>query len=222
MAAFIGSFLFVLLAEMGDKTQLLAMAFAAKYSASKVLIAVFLATVINHALAVLVGHFLTTIMPMEIISFVAAVSFVIFGLWTIRGDRLEGEDKKASRFGPILTVGIAFFLAEMGDKTQLATISLAVEYRNMINVLMGTTLGMVVADAIGIVIGIVMRKHIPEKTIKWFSAVVFVLFGLSGIYAVALPRIGAAAAWAMIAVLSVITILLARRISAKNVSTKEG
>lgn len=182
MAAFFASFMFVVLAEMGDKTQLLAMAFATRFSAHKVLIAVFLATLINHALAVALGHFLTTVIPLEIISFVAALSFIIFGLWTIRGDKLEGEDKKESKFGPILTVGIAFFLAEMGDKTQLATISLAIEYQNMFNVLMGTTLGMVVADAIGIIIGIVLRKHIPEKTIKWFSASIFVLFGLMGVF----------------------------------------
>ncbi|TBR17428.1 TMEM165/GDT1 family protein, partial [bacterium] len=124
MTAFIASLIFVVLAEMGDKTQLLAMAFATRYSAHKVLIAVFLATLVNHALAVVFGHFLTVIIPMDIISFIAALSFIIFGLWTIRGDKLEGEDKKKSRFGPVLTVGIAFFLAEMGDKTQLATVSL--------------------------------------------------------------------------------------------------
>ena len=72
----------------------------------------------------------------------------------------RGEDKKESKFGPIITVGIAFFLAEMGDKTQLATISLAVKYQSMINVLIGTTLGMVIADAIGIIVGVVMRKYI--------------------------------------------------------------
>jgi Ca2+/H+ antiporter, TMEM165/GDT1 family len=183
MAAFIGSFFFVVLAEMGDKTQLLAMAFASKYSWYKVLIAVFLATILNHALAVAAGRFLTTVVPLDIISFAAALSFIGFGLWTIRGDTLEAHDKKASRFGPVVTVGIAFFLAEMGDKTQLATISLAVEYRTMLNVLMGTTLGMVVADAAGIVIGVVMRKHIPEKTIKWVAAGIFILFGLSGMHA---------------------------------------
>ncbi len=188
MTAFIASLIFVVLAEMGDKTQLLAMAFATRYSAHKVLIAVFLATLINHALAVVFGHFLTVIIPMDIISFIAALSFIIFGLWTIRGDKLEGEDKKTSRFGPVLTVGIAFFLAEMGDKTQLATVSLAVEYRNMINVLMGTTLGMVISDAIGIIIGVVLRKHIPEKAIKWVSASIFILFGLIGVYKVLFMR----------------------------------
>jgi putative Ca2+/H+ antiporter (TMEM165/GDT1 family) len=169
---------------MGDKTQLLAMAFAAKYSAYKVLIAVFFATLLNHALAVLVGQTLTTVIPLNIISLVAALSFILFGLWTLRGDELHGEDKKESRFGPIMTVAIAFFLAEIGDKTQLATISLAVKYRSMASVLMGTTLAMVAADAIGIIVGIVMRKHIPEKAIKWFSAIVFILFGIISAYRV--------------------------------------
>ncbi len=182
MVAFIASFLFVVLAEMGDKTQLLAMAFATRYSATKVLIAVFLATILNHGLAVAVGHFLTTVIPLDIISFVAALSFIVFGLWTMRGDQLNGEDQRASRFGTIATVAIAFFLAEMGDKTQLATISLAVEYQGMVNVLMGTTFGMVVADGIGIVVGIVLRKHLPDKAIKWFSAVIFILFGFIGVY----------------------------------------
>lgn len=182
MIGFIASFIFVVLAEMGDKTQLLAMVFAARYSAQKVLLAVLIATILNHTLAVLFGRFLTTIIPMSIISFVAALSFIIFGIWTIRGDKLEGEDKRESRFGPILTVGIAFFLAEMGDKTQLATISLAIQYQNMISVLAGTTLGMVVADAFGIFIGILMRKHIPQIAIKWFSAVVFILFGLYSLF----------------------------------------
>lgn len=179
MAAFIASLMFIVLAEMGDKTQLLAMAFATRYSAQKVLIAVFLATLLNHSLAVAVGHFLTIVIPMEIISFIAALSFIFFGLWTLRGDKLGGEDKKENRFGPIVTVGIAFFLAEMGDKTQLATISLAVEYQNMFNVLIGTTLGMVIADAFGIIVGVVLKKHIPEKIIKWVSAGIFILYGIA-------------------------------------------
>lgn len=187
--AFWASLIFVVLAEMGDKTQLLAMAFATKYSAGKVLVAIFLATILNHALAVLTGHFLTTVIPMDIISFLAAFSFIIFGLWTLRGDKLEGEDKKVSQFGPILTVGIAFFLAEMGDKTQLATISLAIKYQSMISVLMGTTVGMIIADAFGIIVGIVLKKHIPEKTIKWFSAIIFILFGLSGMYKIIAARL---------------------------------
>jgi putative Ca2+/H+ antiporter (TMEM165/GDT1 family) len=182
--------LFVVLAEMGDKTQLLAMAFATRYPPFKVLIAVFLATIINHALAVTVGHFLTVYIPIEIISFIASLSFIFFGLWTLRGDALSGEDKKPSRFGPVITVGIAFFLAEMGDKTQLATISLAIEYGNMLQVLIGTTLGMVVADGFGIIVGIVMRKKIPERVIKYISATIFGAFGFVGVYGALAPKLG--------------------------------
>jgi Ca2+/H+ antiporter, TMEM165/GDT1 family len=167
---------------MGDKTQLLSMAFAMRYSPLKVLIGVSIAVIVNHALAVVVGHFLTVLIPMEIITFIAAISFILFGLWTLRGDKLRGEDKKKSRFGPITTVAIAFFLAEMGDKTQLATISLAVEYNNMLFVLLGTTTAMIVADGIGIGVSILMRKRLPERIIKWISASVFIIFGFIGLF----------------------------------------
>lgn len=213
MAAFIASLMFVVLAEMGDKTQLLAMAFATRYSAYKVLIAVFLATVINHGLAVCVGHYLSVLIPLDIISLIAAISFVIFGLWTIRGDKLEGEDKKESKFGPVLTVGIAFFLAEMGDKTQLATISLAVEYKNMLSVLMGTTLGMVIADAFGIIVGIVLRKHIPDRIIKWISACIFILFGFIGVYKILSVKLNILVAVSIIGILVLLTTLAAYKIS---------
>ncbi len=198
---------------MGDKTQLLAMAFAAKYKAYQVLLAVFIATLLNHALAVVAGRSLTTIMPLDAISFIAALSFVIFGLWTIRGDKLEGKKKGASKFGPVLTVAIAFFLAEMGDKTQLATISLAVEYSSILNVLMGTTLGMVAADAIGIILGIVMRKHIPQKSIRWVSAVIFVLFGLTGVYKVLSSKISLTYVCVIISFIGICTIAAAYRIA---------
>jgi len=213
MSAFLASFLFVVLAEMGDKTQLLAMAFASRYKASQVLVAVFLATIINHGLAVLAGHFLAQTLPMDILSLVASLSFLLFGLWTIRGDTLEGEDKRATKFGPIVTVGIAFFLAEMGDKTQLATISLAVQYQNAFNVLMGTTLGMIVADAIGIIVGIVLKKHIPEKTIKWFSALIFVLFGLLGVYDSLSEKIAPLTLGAILLSLSLGTAFVAYRVA---------
>ena len=102
----------VVLAEMGDKTQLLAMAFATKYKASKVMIGVFMATIFNHALAVAVGNYITRFESAEIwIQAVASLSFIFFGLWTIRGDKLEGEENRISKYGAIATVGIAFFIS---------------------------------------------------------------------------------------------------------------
>jgi putative Ca2+/H+ antiporter (TMEM165/GDT1 family) len=213
MTAFVASLMFVVLAEMGDKTQLLAMAFATRYRPYKVLIAVFLATLANHSLAVVAGHFLGVVVPMDIISLVAAVSFVVFGLWTIRGDALKGEERRESRFGPVATVTIAFFLAEMGDKTQLATISLAVEYRSMLNVLMGTTLGMVIADTVGIVVGVVLRRHVPERTIKWIAAGVFVLFGFAGVYRILSGRIGTVYTLLVLCAMGICTVSAARVLS---------
>lgn len=182
----------VTLAEMGDKTQLLAMAFATKYKASKVLIGVFFATAINHALAVAVGNYITRFHTIETwIQGVAALSFIFFGLWTIRGDKLEGEDNRKSRFGAVMTVAIAFFIAELGDKTQLATIVLATRFPdNPIGILMGTTTGMLIADAIGICVGVVMCKRIPERTIKLVSAGAFILFGFIGSYQAATGDLG--------------------------------
>jgi putative Ca2+/H+ antiporter (TMEM165/GDT1 family) len=181
MKIFIASFLFVVLAEMGDKTQLLAMAFACRYPAKTVLAGVLAATLLNHLLAVVVGSWLTNLVPMDAIQIAAAASFILFGLWTLRGDELEGEDKKY-KFSPFWTVAVAFFFAEMGDKTQLATVALAAKYQSIIPIWMGTTTGMMVADAFGIIVGVVLGKRIPERFVKWFAAVIFILFGIAGLY----------------------------------------
>lgn len=183
MIAFVNAFLWVVVGEMGDKTQLLAMAMASKYKARYVMIGIFVATVLNHALAVLVGSYLGAILPMDIICIAASLSFILFGLWTIRGDENPEENKpKVSRYGPILTVAIAFFLAEMGDKTQLMTVALAVKYRQPLWTLMGTTAGMLVADGIGVLFGAWIRQHIPEVYIKWGAGIAFMLFGTLTLY----------------------------------------
>jgi Ca2+/H+ antiporter, TMEM165/GDT1 family len=181
MTIYLMSTVFVVLAEMGDKTQLLAMAFATRYKASTVLWGVFVATLLNHFLAVYLGNYITNFVPIHYIQIAAAVSFIIFGLWTIRGDELDNEDKRFN-FSPLWTVAIAFFLAEMGDKTQLATVALAAKYQTIIPVWMGTTTGMIIADVIGIVVGIVLGKKIPAVAVKWFAASIFILFGIIGLY----------------------------------------
>jgi putative Ca2+/H+ antiporter (TMEM165/GDT1 family) len=176
----------VVLAEMGDKTQLLAMAFATKYKAWQVMAGVFIATVFNHALAVALGYYMAGIESAQVwIQGAASLAFIAFGLWTIRGDSLDGEHKKPTRFGPIVTVTIAFFIAEMGDKTQLTTIALATKFpESPLAILAGTTTGMLIADAIGIIIGIVLAKKIPERKVKVVSAGAFMLFGFIGSYQV--------------------------------------
>jgi Ca2+/H+ antiporter, TMEM165/GDT1 family len=181
VTALLASLGFVFLAEMGDKTQLLAMAFATRYKASTVLWGVFAATVINHLLAVLAGTYLTNVIPIQYIQIAAAASFILFGLWTIRGDELRGEDKRFN-FSPFWTVAVAFFLAEMGDKTQLATIALAAKFQSVLFVLAGTTAGMVIADGAGIGVGIILGRKIPERVVKWVAAMIFIFFGLYGLY----------------------------------------
>jgi putative Ca2+/H+ antiporter (TMEM165/GDT1 family) len=182
--AFLFSVGAVLLAEMGDKSQLLAMAFATKYKASKVLLGICVATILNHALAVAVGNYITHFDSVQVwIQGIASLSFVFFGLWTIRGDKLEGEENKKTKFGAVITVAFAFFLAEMGDKTQLTTIALATKFpENPFGILIGSTSGMLIADAIGIVLGVVLCKKIPEKTVKFVSSGAFILFGFIGTY----------------------------------------
>ncbi len=190
LVALLASFLLIILAEMGDKTQFLAMSFATRYNAYKVLFAVFLATMARFAITVTIGQLLTTIVPLDVISLAASLSFIGFGLWTLRGEKPKTEDKKATRFGVVGTVFATFFIAEFGDKTQLTTISLAAQYRNAVSVFIGATLGMLVADGVGIAAGVVLGKHIPQRTIKWVSATIFLIFGLAGIYEVLPSKIG--------------------------------
>jgi Ca2+/H+ antiporter, TMEM165/GDT1 family len=194
LSAFILATVAVVLAEMGDKTQLLAMAFATRFRWQTVLWAVLAATLVNHLLAVAVGNVITQFIPLDWIKLVAAASFILFALWTIRGDSLHGEDQRQGS-SPFWTVAIAFFIAEMGDKTQLMTIALAADEavkiggtgwlakcQQIIPVWMGTTCGMMIADAFGIVVGIVLHKHIPEKAVKWVAALCFAGFGLIGLH----------------------------------------
>ncbi|MCR4962859.1 MAG: TMEM165/GDT1 family protein [Firmicutes bacterium] len=182
--AFVFSMTAVVLAEMGDKTQLLAMAFAAKYKALPVMAGVFIATVLNHGVAVAVGSYIASFSRLQIwIQALASLSFIFFGLWTLRGDKLNGEENRSSRFGPVLTVAIAFFIAEMGDKTQLATIALSAKFPvTPLFVLMGTTAGMLIADGVGVIAGVALGKKIPERKVKIISAAAFILFGWIGCY----------------------------------------
>jgi Ca2+/H+ antiporter, TMEM165/GDT1 family len=190
LAAFSAAFLLVVLAEMGDKTQFVAMTFAAKYNPFKVLFAIFLGTVANFAMVIVIGQLLIEIVPIDAISLAASVAFIAFGIWTVREEKTKEGNVKVSRFGIVATVSIAFFVAELGDKTQLATLSLAVQYQNPISVLVGATLAMIVADGIGIVIGVVFCRRIPQRKLKWLSATIFVFFGLVGVYEILWEKIG--------------------------------
>ena len=171
------TFVLILLAEMGDKTQLLTLLFATKFRARHVLGGVAAGTLANHALAVLLGGAALLIIPVAWVKFGAGLSFIGFGLWTFRGDRLSGSEEKT--FGhPLLTVAVSCFLAEMGDKTQLATAVLAAEASALLPVWLGSSLGMVIADGLAIVSGAILGRRLPEHAIKIGAALLFVLFGL--------------------------------------------
>src|SRR5215212_1020472 len=157
MSAFFIALFFVFIAEMGDKTQLVTLAFATRYRATTVLAGVFIATLLVHLFSVGLGEVLGIALPLFWIKILAGLAFIGFGLWTLRGDKLDDEEKVAeSRFGPIMTVGITFFLAELGDKTMLATVTIASQQQSFVPVWLGSTIGMVVADGIAVVVGKVL------------------------------------------------------------------
>ncbi len=178
-AAFALSFGVILLAELGDKSQLMALAFASRYRPLTVLVAVTIATLVVHAGSVLLGAAFAGVLPTAAIQVVAGIAFFLFAAWTIRGDTLGEDDQtRAARAGrwALVTIGTAFFLAELGDKTMLATITLATTEEPW-GTWLGSTAGMVVADALAIGVGAVLGARLPEHAIKVFAAAAFVMFG---------------------------------------------
>jgi Ca2+/H+ antiporter, TMEM165/GDT1 family len=182
LAATALSFAVIFVAELGDKSQLMAMTFATRFRALPVLLGIAAATAVTHAVSVGVGYLLGAAIPTFWISLVAAVAFVGFGLWTLRGDTLTDDEESrasASSRSAFLTVGVVFFLAELGDKTMLATITLATQYpgtSGVLGVWVGSTVGMVIADGLAIVLGRVLGRNLPERLIRIGAAVLFFAF----------------------------------------------
>lgn len=182
---FIASAAFVTLNEMGDKTQLLAMTFATRIKFWKVMAGVLIATLLNHGLAVTVGALLASVPGWQgWVKLIAALLFIVFGLWALKSDKADDGDGAGKKsMGDIATVAVAFFLAEMGDKTQLATITLSAQYSDTpLLVLAGTTTGMMIADGVGIVAGVLLNRKLPAEALRVFASVVFVLFGVVGLW----------------------------------------
>ncbi len=182
MHAFLLSTAVIFVAELGDKSQLMAMTFAARYRARDVLIGITVATAIVHLFSVALGRFVGDQFAesQDLISIVAGLAFLAFAAWTLRGDELtEAEADKARRSSgaAVLAVGVAFFLAELGDKTMLATVTLATQ-EGWLGTWIGSTVGMVLADALAIVVGAVLGRKLPEKAITYGAAAAFAVFGL--------------------------------------------
>lgn len=149
----LGSFLLVAVSEMGDKTQLLSFALAARFKSPwKVMAGIAVATLLNHGLASTLGQWVSRHASPGIMAVVLAASFIGFGLWTLKPDTLD-DGGSSGRFGPFITTTVLFFLAEMGDKTQLATVALAARYQSASLVTLGTTAGMLFTDGLAVFLG---------------------------------------------------------------------
>jgi putative Ca2+/H+ antiporter (TMEM165/GDT1 family) len=178
-AALLLSFAVIFVAELGDKSQLMAMTFALRHRWWVVLAGITVATTAVHLISVAVGHYLGAALPTHLLGLLGGVAFVLFGLWTLRGDSLSDDEAtraQRSTAPAFFAVTSAFLLAELGDKTMLATVTLAADH-DWVGVWIGSTLGMVAADALAIVVGALAGKHLPERAIQLAAAGLFLFFG---------------------------------------------
>jgi Ca2+/H+ antiporter, TMEM165/GDT1 family len=175
---FLLSFAVIFVAELGDKSQLMALTFATRFRALPVLIGITGATALVHLVSVAIGQTVGQLIPPNLLGFLGGLAFLGFGIWTLRGDSLdEAERTRVDRTtgSVVLAVGAAFFLAELGDKTMLATITLATR-EGLFGTWLGSTLGMVLADALAIGVGRLLGSRLPERTIRIGAAVSFFVF----------------------------------------------
>src|SRR5512133_3645674 len=171
----------VALAEIGDKTQLLAFILAARFKKPvPIILGILCATIVNHGLAGALGAWITAMVTPEILRWVLGASFIGMAIWTLIPDKIEEEETQvAKRFGVFGATLITFFLAEMGDKTQIATIAMAAHYANLLLVVIGTTMGMLIADVPAVFIGEKLSSRIPMKLVHAIAAAIFALLGVA-------------------------------------------
>lgn len=171
----------VALAEIGDKTQLLALVLAAKYRKPvPIILGIFVATVLNHFVAGWVGAWVAATVGPELMRWILGVSFVAMGLWILVPDKIDDDEAAAGpRFGVFLTTLFAFFVVEIGDKTQIATVALAARYEPLIAVVAGTTLGMMLANVPAVLVGEAAARKLPIKLVHGIAAAIFIVLGAS-------------------------------------------
>jgi putative Ca2+/H+ antiporter (TMEM165/GDT1 family) len=170
----------VALAEMGDKTQLLAFLLAARFKKPvPIILGILLATIVNHGFAGALGAWITTLLSPNALGWILGISFIAMAIWTLKPDEIEEDEAKiAGRFGVFGATTITFFLAEMGDKTQIATVALAANYSSVILVVIGTTLGMMIADVPAVFIGTKFAQKVSMKLVHGIAAAVFAVLGI--------------------------------------------
>ena len=171
----------VALAEIGDKTQLLAFLLAARFKKPvPIILGILVATVLNHGLAGAVGAWITHAVSPEILRWVLGASFIAMAIWTLIPDEIEDDEAQiAKRFGVFGATLITFFLAEMGDKTQIATVAMAAHYADPLLVVFGTTLGMLIADVPAVFVGDKLANKIPMRLVHSIAAAVFAALGIA-------------------------------------------
>ena len=180
MEAFLISTGIVGLAEIGDKTQLLAFLLAAKFRKPlPIVLAIFVATVANHAFAAAVGAWITSMLGPDVLRWVLGVSFLAMAAWTLIPDKLDEDETKLAKYGVFLTTLIAFFMAEMGDKTQVATVALAARYHDIVSVVLGTTFGMMLANVPAVYLGDRIANRVPLHLVHGIAALVFAVLGVA-------------------------------------------
>ena len=180
MEALLTSLGMVAIAEMGDKTQLLSFVLAARFRGRQwiIIAGIFAATLVNHLLAALLGDWAATTVDPKVLGWVLGLSFLGFAVWAMIPDKLDDAGQRAGRYGAFVTTLILFFLAEMGDKTQLATIALGAKFASLGMVAFGTTLGMMVANVPAVLLGEKLCKRVPLSKIRFIAAALFAIFGI--------------------------------------------
>ncbi|MBL8643847.1 MAG: TMEM165/GDT1 family protein [Rhodospirillaceae bacterium] len=180
MESFLVSTGIVALAEIGDKTQLLAFILAAKFRKPvPIIIGILLATIANHGFAGALGAWITSLVAPGTMRWVLGVSFIGMAIWTLIPDKFDEDEAKLARLGVFGTTLIAFFLAEMGDKTQVATVALAAQYHAFLPVVMGTTLGMMIANVPAVLLGNTIADKMPVRLVHMIAAAIFAVLGVA-------------------------------------------
>ena len=179
MEAFLVSTGVVALGEMGDKTQLLALLLAARFKRPlPIVLGIFVATLVNHACAAAVGGWIAHTLGPDMLRWGIGLSFLAMAAWMMVPDKLDDEQKAAARYGVFVTTVVAFFLAEMGDKTQIATVALAARYAQMWAVVAGTTLGMMLANVPAVFLGDRVARRVPMQLVHGIAASIFLVLGV--------------------------------------------
>ena len=183
MIAFWIAFTIVFVAELGDKTQFMTLSFSTRFRWKTVMLGVLVATIVISLISTILGVVLGTALPFFWINLLAGLAFIAFGVWALRGETpAEGQFRVGRYLSPLMTVAIAFFIAELGDRTMLATIMIASHERNFIGVWLGSTTGLLSSNALAIVIGNVLGKKLPDKALKYGAAIVFIASGFVALF----------------------------------------